>query len=877
MKKLISLLLCISLMTSLSVFAQSQYEGAISRVSGIGIMGNVADGDFRPDDNITRAEFTAVALRMLGIFSSPQSSTMFSDVPFEHWASGHVSTASDMGLINGRGDGIFAPEDSVTYPEAVKIMVCALGREAAMTSKDYPGSYLAMGGSIGLTKGVEFGNEPLTRAEVAALVDNALDIYPLEPVYGSDKYELSSETLFQKLSRIRDTQVYSGILTESGNISLDFARESADGYIKVDDKLFRSAKSYDEYIGQKVDVYYTVSGSTKTVTSIAPEAGTNKIYTLQAADTKYSDDKITYIDSNDKEKSYKLDSDAAVLLNGDRITPPRSFEIHLGEYTLIDNNNNGTIDVVSVTRAESFVVKSVSEANNAIYFDNNRTYHGRNGFAADFDDDEKEYVIEGSDGSEISFESINAGDAVSIIGNSDDSFVRLIISQERAEGSVSGISSDKITIGESTYPIGKDTNGNPLFSPYLGMEGVFAVDAFGYAIGTFGAAPDKFSYGYISDATQTGSMDSRLKISIITGSEPKKNVKVTNGDETISYYLQNNDAMVFTLASSVKFGDNPVDAQGVKRNSDDILPEMLKGKVAGYTLNSDGEINAINVYSLPSSFSSYEFNAEIFSFGGIKATRGFIKDDNTQVVCVPNAVRDDDDYGVRVTITDESSYKVYGVNGITENEYGSEEANAEPMDIIIVKADMDSSLPPVIPMDDDICIVGKVSTKFNEDQDEVCVIELLNGSEKETYEVPSDSLAYSQAKKLLKGDLIQFTTNSLNEIASIRYKASVQGLADYTGDDNIYGMVEDIKYNVYDYFSNQMVDKIYVNVGNDILNVKLFKSDGQNMYLYDRKSGYIYPAESEDIKAASYYGNDATKLFAIVEDNDAQVIVLIKD
>lgn len=879
MKKLISLLICFALLISCTaVFASAEADAAISRVCGIGIMGDVADGDFRADDNITRAEFTAVALRMLGIFTSPQSTTVFGDVPETHWASGHIATASSMGLINGRGNGIFAPEDNVTYPEALKIIVCALGRDAAMSTYDYPASYIAQAGSLGITKGVTNTDSALTRAEVAILVDNALDVRPMEPIYGSQQgYEISEETLYEKLASIKDTQVYSGILMESANASLEYNPGYEEGYIKVDVMTFKTDKSYDDYIGQRVDVYYTIKGSTRTVVSLAPEVGANNVYTLPALDTLYEAGKITYEDASGKEKYYKLDSEVIVLVNGDRITPPQKYEMNLGEYVLIDNDGNNSIDVVSITKAESFVVEKISPETNAIYFDNDRTYHGRNGIVIDYDDDEREFVLSDKDGNSVAFEDIKAGDAVSVISNSDDSYVNLIIHSESLEGEIEGIEDEKITVAGQTHPVGKGDNGKLLFTPYIGMESVFVVDAFGYVVGTYGAIPDKFSYGYIAYAATTKGLDNRLKVRIVTGTEPKKDVKISNGDETISYHLQNEELKEYTFADSVKFGDNPIDARGKKLDSDSITSDMIVGKLAGYTLNSEGKINALNVYTMPTSFSSYDFNAEIFSFGGIRVNRGFIKDEETQIVCVPNSVRSADDYGVKVTITDENAYKVYGITGINENEYGTEAANAEPADIIVVRADMDSSLPPVIPADSDICIVGKATTQLDESGDDVCVIELLNGSEKEIYNVPSDSLAYAQSLKLRKGDLIQFTTNSHNEIASILKIASVQGLTDYTEDVNMYGVIEDIRYNVFDYFSNQMVDRIDVNVGNRIASVKLFKSDGQNIYLYDRKSGYIYPATSDDIKAASYYGNDASKLFAVIKDNDAQVIVIIKD
>ena len=877
MKKIIAFILCLCLCLPVTAVFAGEYDNSIARVCGIGVMGNVADGDFRADDNITRAEFTAVALRLLGIFSSPQASTEFTDVPYEHWASGHIATASSLGFINGRGNGIFAPEDNVTYPEAVKILVCVLGRDVVMENQDYPQTFLAEAGKLGITKGVEYTNSPLTRAQVAALADNALDVRPLELIYGTNNYESSEYTLFEKLSLMKDTSVLSGILEQSAHFSLDFTPEFEKGFVVVDGIAFKTDKDYDSLIGQSVDVYYTQSGNVKTAVYIASKTDTNKIFVLPSDETYIADKKIYYTDESGKEKTYNLSEDCAFLVNGDRLSLPGDFSLSLGDYTLVDNDGNKSIDTLIVKSAESYIVKSVSDENSAVYFDNNCTYHGRGGFAFDYDNEDKEYVIEDKDGNEVSFDYIEPGDSVSFVGNTDDSFVTVIVNKETLSGKIDEMSESKITVSGKTVPIGKDNRGNYIFTPYIGMEGDFAIDAFGYCIGSFGSAPDKFTYGYIADATKVRGIGSSIKIKIVTGTEPKRNVKVSNGDETVSYYLQNDDTTVYTLADTIRFGDNPTDATGTKLSSANLDPAVLVDKIAGFTFDSEGKINALNIYSMPANFSSYEFNADIFSFGGIRASRGFVKDESTVIVCVPNLVRTQDDFGVRVQITDETNVKVYGIKGIYENEYGSEYAYAEPMDIIVVKADMDSKLPPTISEDDEICIVGTVSLKLSEDGDEVCSVELLRANNKETYIATTDSPVYSAVKKLRKGDLIRFATNSQSEIVNVRKLASVQGLTEYTDEENLYGIIEDVKYDVYDYLSNSMIDRITVNSGNNLVNVKLYKSEGQNIYLYERKSGYIYPASSSDIMAESYYGANASKVFAYMTDNEAEVIVLIKD
>lgn len=53
--------------------------------------------------------------------------TKFTDVSADHWASGYINVASQAGIINGDGNGLFRPGDEVTYEEAVKMVVCACG------------------------------------------------------------------------------------------------------------------------------------------------------------------------------------------------------------------------------------------------------------------------------------------------------------------------------------------------------------------------------------------------------------------------------------------------------------------------------------------------------------------------------------------------------------------------------------------------------------------------------------------------------------------------------------------------------------------------------------------------------------------------------
>jgi uncharacterized protein YvpB len=97
-----------------------------------GIINGYEDGTFRPRNEITRAEFTAMLCRAMKEENSAKSLTgqsEFSDVKSSNWASGYIQWAKNNGIINGVGDGRFDPQGNATYEQTVKMIVLAMGYE----------------------------------------------------------------------------------------------------------------------------------------------------------------------------------------------------------------------------------------------------------------------------------------------------------------------------------------------------------------------------------------------------------------------------------------------------------------------------------------------------------------------------------------------------------------------------------------------------------------------------------------------------------------------------------------------------------------------------------------------------------------------------
>ena len=79
---------------------------------------------------LTRVEAATMLLRAMGEPETTESAVMtFSDVSTEHWGYGAVENAYRLGLVNGVGDGKFAPEENVTAPQFATMILRAADTE----------------------------------------------------------------------------------------------------------------------------------------------------------------------------------------------------------------------------------------------------------------------------------------------------------------------------------------------------------------------------------------------------------------------------------------------------------------------------------------------------------------------------------------------------------------------------------------------------------------------------------------------------------------------------------------------------------------------------------------------------------------------------
>lgn len=108
------------------VTAQAWYYNAVAELTKSGVIRGYEDGTFRPDQAITRAEFTAIAARFAKI--STDRTVDFSDVSVNMWYYDAVRTAISYGWVTGYEDGTFRPEQSIARGETATIVNRMLAR-----------------------------------------------------------------------------------------------------------------------------------------------------------------------------------------------------------------------------------------------------------------------------------------------------------------------------------------------------------------------------------------------------------------------------------------------------------------------------------------------------------------------------------------------------------------------------------------------------------------------------------------------------------------------------------------------------------------------------------------------------------------------------
>ncbi|MFC7062449.1 5'-nucleotidase C-terminal domain-containing protein [Halobacillus seohaensis] len=107
------------------VSEEHQYYDVIHELADANVTNGYEDGEFKMNASMTRAEASKMIVKILDMDSVSSSNDPFSDVPNDAWYAEYVNTLYDAGYISGMGDGTFKPNSEMTRAEFAQLIVNA--------------------------------------------------------------------------------------------------------------------------------------------------------------------------------------------------------------------------------------------------------------------------------------------------------------------------------------------------------------------------------------------------------------------------------------------------------------------------------------------------------------------------------------------------------------------------------------------------------------------------------------------------------------------------------------------------------------------------------------------------------------------------------
>ncbi len=588
LKRTLALVVVFAMMLSTVAFAAvpadvqgTEYEGDAALLGTLNIMTGDAGG-FRPNDTITRAEFAAIVSRVLGLENAAKASggaTNYNDVPATHWAAGYINLASSLQIINGYGDGNFGAEDPVTFEQALKMLVVALGyKDDADAKGGYPVGYMIVAAEKGLTDDVEgVAGTPALRGVVAQLTANSLTVETQLKLTAGDDVEYKEDgTLLEKLDITKSEGVITNADVDDEKVTINDGTDSDTYEVGITDAL--------DLLGYNVEFYYD---DDETLIMVVKKDNTELVVPSEDIDEVVSSSDVLTVNYEDKEndEAESVTADATKLYyNTDKVKDGSDAGSDVddevaalsltgvGQWVFVDNDNDDEYDFVFATEYTTYVVDEVNEDDEAVYY--------KDGGSLDLSDDDVIVDIK-KDGSKVDYTELEEWDVLEVAENSAGDYIKVLVLNDTVEGKISAFAGgSEYLIGYANYSVlsnAVDEDGDT-YGVEVGDEGIFYLDFNGaiVAANLDAEGTDQYAYGYVItayDASEYGVENYKVRMLNAAG-----------------------DEVILDLASTVKVDGTSRDEEDLSVNGSDELvagTTNIGAELVKYDMNANGEVNKI--------------------------------------------------------------------------------------------------------------------------------------------------------------------------------------------------------------------------------------------------------------------------------------------
>jgi len=302
--------------------ADIQAVDAVNMLTALGVIDGFEDGSFKPDGTVTRAQMAkmifVVRNNKVDDAAYKNNSTKFTDIN-DNWAAGYIKFCESQGIIAGKSETLFKPNDTVTGVEAAKMLLVLAGYDpdkAGLTGPDWRTNTLRWAGGAGLFDGVNSSlEEGLPRQYAAQVIYNALDA---NRVKWSDDNNSFDDILN---GGVKETvgRAYMGLYRTAGVLvsvegneitlaNADGAESDATSYdsksekYKYETNFTKVDTDYSDLLGQKVKVMFK-DAKTNSVLGVYPLSD-NTAITVNANEIEADGEKVKF-----GGKSYGVEND----------------------------------------------------------------------------------------------------------------------------------------------------------------------------------------------------------------------------------------------------------------------------------------------------------------------------------------------------------------------------------------------------------------------------------------------------------------------------------------------------------------------------------------------------------------------------------------
>lgn len=850
-------------------------QNVLTEITVYGIMRGDENGDLHLEQSVTRAEFSAMLVRALKIDNLPVSAVKsFDGVEESDWFYADVMRLTQCGVLNGYPDGSFRPLEHISTVEAVKSMTAALGYTAKAEERGgYPAGYLFTAAELGITKNIPV-EDAMTRADVAQMIYNSLDV----PLIDTDAIRSSGEIIYKVGETcLRDYHLYSdengaqikrkGILEANAESWLRMPYNNLRAnQVVIDGNTYNVGETDAyRYLGMEVE-YYAVADSEDgpyTLISIAP---TKKNEAVTMTEHEYAGLSgngaiLGDMDGEDKTSSFALAKDHMLVKNFRKVQIPMDTDYSLarGTVKLIDNDGDGSFDIVIIEEFESVLAESADE--NSIWF---RKGSFRDKQALPLFEKDVIYSVVDASGEYLAPEEIPELSVVSVSANESETVFKIRVQSEKLSGRVEEIGDDYLKIDDTTAPFEKgaeiDVSVGDTVDCYLNFRGEAAfteisnyTDDYGYVIGCEQKGIGEFSVQM--------ALSGRFTV------DERKDLEEEDSAAVKLLKAHNSGVQTFTLRNKVKIGSE-------RKTAEEAVAYLknLGNPIVRYVINENGEIVEISIPEMVGNDvfgtnNQRTYNGNELVFGGLMNFGAFGVTDSTRVLCVPkNGVGSKDDYLASIEMLNGSSYTVNGYDMLSEG---------DNVRLIAVQTEMD------------------YETGYGADENKTAILESVSQVLDDEGETVSRLTFWSQGKQmsyvskpevasgLRSGDVFLYSLGVTNdEIMEVEKIASLsddqprviplRGTARY----GVIGLPVTVERNRISEAYYRRVDNITVSVGStsaDEYSCEIYRRNGPSVYVYDSGREEVRVGSVSDIIPGS-----SDKVFYYTSSSKIRIVVIVR-